>query len=225
VEIQESDWPTPKSPRDFRPWESFDFLPDGCFLYHQAARQIADALDWTDYKLEALLVDMAEAINAKALPTVSRKTGLRVPKDREPEFLGVVTVDDVNAWLEARGAPYRWNPAPSTTAASVQSENTGPLPLTTSEIALCFAGLKWKTEEEWKKPLGDKPLWLKHCVHTPGQQGKSQTRWNPVDIGAALVRNGHAKANSVRAKFQTQPLLSPWGDAWKTYEAEYLSLE
>jgi hypothetical protein len=110
MEIQESDTPEPKSPRDFRPWETLDFLPAGCFLYHQAASQIADTLEWSDYKLEALLGDMAEAINAKALPTVSRKTGLRVPKDREPEFLGVVTVDDVNAWLTARGAPYRWTP-------------------------------------------------------------------------------------------------------------------
>lgn len=110
MEIQESDTPEPKSPRDFRPWETLDFLPAGCFLYHQAAHQIADSLNWSDYKLEALLDDMAEAINAKALPTVSRKTGLRVPKDRDPEFLGVVTVDDVNAWLTARGAPYRWTP-------------------------------------------------------------------------------------------------------------------
>jgi hypothetical protein len=97
----------PKSPREFRPWETYDFLPDGCFVYHQAAREIADALNWSDEKLTGLLAEMAQAINEKALPTVSRKTGLRVLGER-PEFLGLVTMADVNKWLEARGATYSW---------------------------------------------------------------------------------------------------------------------
>ena len=109
MDIQEADWPEPKSPRDFRPWETLDFLPDGCFLYQQAAREIADSLSWSDAKLEALLETMAEAINSKALPTVSRKTGLRLSKTNAPEFLGVVNVADVNGWLNANGASYRWN--------------------------------------------------------------------------------------------------------------------
>lgn len=121
MEIKANHRQEKKSPRDFRPWELLDFLPVGCFLYHQAARQIADSLDWDDYKLEALLGDMAEAINAKALPTVSRQTGLRVPKNSEPEFLGVVTVDDVNAWLISRGATYRWMPLGKTS-----EPQTGP---------------------------------------------------------------------------------------------------
>jgi hypothetical protein len=54
----------------------------------------------------------------------------------------------------------------------------------------------------------------------PGVRGVSETRWNPVCIGAELVRAGHAKPNSVRAKFQTKPLLMPWLDEWKTYEAD-----
>jgi hypothetical protein len=109
MDIQEADWPEPKSPRDFRPWETLDFLPDGCFLYQQAAREIADSLSWSDAKLEALLETMAEAINSKALPTVSRKTGLRLSKTNAPEFLGVVNVADVNEWLNANGATYCWN--------------------------------------------------------------------------------------------------------------------
>ncbi|MBC7707513.1 MAG: hypothetical protein H7274_26680 [Rhodoferax sp.] len=92
-----------------------------------------------------------------------------------------------------------------------------PLPLTTSEIAHSFSGLRWSAQE-WMKPLGNKPKWLRNCVITPGSQGKSQTLWNPVLIGAAMVRDGHAKANSVRAKFQTAPDLKPWLETWKTFE-------
>jgi len=99
-----------------------------------------------------------------------------------------------------------------------------PAPLTTGDIANCFAGLRW-AESEWKKPLGNKPKWLTECVVIPGQRGVSETRWNPVFIGAALVRDGHVTARNVRAKFQTAALLKPWRDAWKNYEADNLDTE
>lgn len=101
----------------------------------------------------------------------------------------------------------------------VEPDETGPLPLTTGDIAFCFAGLRWD-EQKWKKPLGDKPKWLAVCIAIPGVRGVSETRWNPVLIGAALVRGGHAKQNSIRARFQTKPRLAEWLDAWKTYEAD-----
>ena len=108
--------------------------------------------------------------------------------------------------------------------ATVIPQKSGPSPLTTGDLAFAFSGL-WKNESEWKKPLGDKPKWLKDCIAIPGARGVSQTLWNPVNIGAALVLRGHVKANSVRAKFQTVATLKPWREAWKTYEADYLDTE
>ena len=99
--------------------------------------------------------------------------------------------------------------------------DAGPLPLTTGDIAFCFDGLRW-SEDQWRKPLGDRPKWLQACVAIPGRRGVSATRWNPVSIGAALERDGHASASSVRARFQTRPMLKPWLEAWKTYEADYI---
>jgi len=112
-------------------------------------------------------------------------------------------------------------PAPTTAApepAQVVAA-AAPAPLTTRDIAFCFAGLRWD-EQGWKKPLGDKPKWLAECVAIPGQRGVSETRWNPVLIGAALVEPGHLTVRQVRARFQNVPLLHPWLDAWKTYEAD-----
>lgn len=109
-------------------------------------------------------------------------------------------------------------------SAGVEAGKAGPLPLTTGDIAFCFAGLRWD-EQQWKKPLGNKPKWLAACIAIPGARGVSETRWNPVFIGAALVRDGHAKPHNIRAKFQKQPLLKPWLDEWKTYEADYLSAD
>ena len=105
-----------------------------------------------------------------------------------------------------------------TTSAIRQSD---PQPLNTSEIAYAFDNLRW-SEERWKKNLGNKPKWLQACIALPGQRGVREVRWNPVLIGGALVRMGHARPNSVRAKFQTKLTLKPWLEAWKTYEADYL---
>jgi len=94
-----------------------------------------------------------------------------------------------------------------------------PTALTTGQIAAGFDGLRW-TAERWKKPLGDVPKWLKNCRVISGIQGVKEAQWDPVLIGAHLVRQGHAKARSVRAKFQSSPPLKPWLEAWKTYEAD-----
>lgn len=95
-----------------------------------------------------------------------------------------------------------------------------PLPVTTGDIAHAFDGFHGWSENQWKKPLGDKPNWLKACIAIPGRQGGPETRWNPVCIAAALVRDGDATARNVRGRFQSKPQLMPWLDAWKTYEAD-----
>ncbi len=116
-------------------------------------------------------------------------------------------------------ADYTAPAAPEAAPVVAESASNGPLPLTTSDIAFCFDGIRWN-EQQWRKPLGDKPKWLQTCVAIPGQKGVSETRWNPVLIAAALVHNGHANARSIRARFQTMPRLKDWLEAWKTYEAD-----
>lgn len=127
-----------------------------------------------------------------------------------PDVLTAQLSDQVHAELARPAATEQATPAPPV-----------PTPLTTGDIAHCFDSLRWN-ESEWKKPLGDKPKWLAECVAIPGQRGVSETRWNPVLIGAALVQQGHATARNVRSKFQTVDLLKPWFEVWKTYEADNL---
>lgn len=101
----------------------------------------------------------------------------------------------------------------------------GPQSVTTRDVACAFNGLRGWDEKTWKKTLGSPPKWLENCIATRGQRGVRETRWNPVLIGAALVSKGHARQNSVRAKFQTMPQLTDWLEAWKTYEADNLDTQ
>lgn len=95
-----------------------------------------------------------------------------------------------------------------------------PSPLPTGDVAHAFDGLRGWSEKAWKDTLGSPPKWLESCLVLRGQRGVREHHWNPVLIGAALVHNGHTKPNSVRARFQTKPLLKDWLEAWKTYEAD-----
>ena len=162
----------------------------------------------------------------QALPPPTRESCLRGVPLTHPLVIEVADLYALTAEVDAlegvRGAsaPSGWALPPSRATVPVQPKGA-PLPLTTGDIAFCFNGIRWD-EKQWRKPLGDKPNWLKSCVAIPGQRGVSETRWNPVKIAAELVNNGHTQARIVRARFQKQPLLLPWLDAWKTFEADYL---
>lgn len=111
-------------------------------------------------------------------------------------------------------------------AAPVVAESTSdasamnPPPVATGNIAYAFDGLRNWNERAWKDTLGSPPKWLEACIVLRGQRGIREHRWNPVLIGDALVRSGHAQARSVRARFQSMPQLKDWLEAWKTYEAD-----
>lgn len=113
-------------------------------------------------------------------------------------------------------------PAPLPESAPFANPSQEPEPLTTGDIANVFDGLGGWNEQQWMKPLGDKPKWLRGSVAIPGKQGSHETRWNPVTLGAALIQQKGVAVKSVRARFQKRKQLMPWLDAWKTYEADYL---
>lgn len=201
--------------------------------------------------LEAWLnMDIDAALTAEANEFFPGVLKLRPAFDAWPDVLcippGSAYVQDIATWAAGDGlasvddalslltgavpAQTAATPAPVEAVSAsddVQPDKAGPLPLTTGDIAFCFAGLRCTTEEEWKTLIGKGRDWLERCLVQPGTRGRggAPKLWNPVFIGAALVRDGHVKPNSVRAKFQTQPLLKPWLDEWKTYEADNLSAD
>ena len=142
-----------------------------------------------------------------------------------------VTGRDVRALADAFRAPTAAGttaPAAAELVALVADvapmADDSPPPLKTSDIAFCFGGLGW-SEDKWKKPLGDKPNWLSGGVAKSAVRGVSETMWDPVHVGAGLLHHKRVSVNSVRARFQSQPLLKPWLESWKTYEAEYIDTD
>ncbi len=118
-----------KSPRDFKPWEKLmqTYKPiNGLYMYQQAAREIADAECWDDSNLEALEAEMISAINDGSLPKRSRKTGMVIAPDTS-DLLALVTVEDVNRWLEKKGVRYRWKLQANAPAPVVNATGAPPL--------------------------------------------------------------------------------------------------
>lgn len=142
---------------------------------------------------------------------------------------GLVHLDWLNEWGESRKPPHVFSTAsapepqaatPAPVADSASNAPVTPPPVATGDVAHAFDGLRGWNEKSWKDTLGSPPKWLEACIASRGQRGIREHHWNPVLIGAALVHSGHAKANNIRARFQTKPQLSAWLEAWKTYEAD-----
>ena len=192
--------------------------------WHLVARQLGLTYhDWIDrYEAAMAILDPANVpIQTAAATSPSAAAPVDAAVERIELEAEVVRVDTKPATPNDMPAPQA-NEADAHGAAATAPRTTpdGPVSLSTGDIAFCFAGLKW-TEKEWKKPLGDMPKWLEKCLEMRGQRGVREHRWNPVLIAATLVREHNIKANSARARFQTQPLLKPWFDLWKTYEADH----
>lgn len=128
------------------------------------------------------------------------------------------SVERVAEIINKAAQPQAATPAP--VADSASNAPVTPPPVATGDVAHAFDGLRRWNEKAWKDTLGSPPKWLEACIALRGQRGIREHRWNPVLIGAALVHSGHAKANNIRARFQTKPQLSAWLEAWKTYEAD-----
>lgn len=114
-----------------------DFLPSGTYPYVDAIRDIAQAQGWDDVRRYALEDAIWEAIKTGRLPTYNYKTGLRhehgVPRD---DLFLLVTPEDVNQWLESRGAAYRWLPAQEATA------DPKPIPRSQAQDEVIMAALR-----------------------------------------------------------------------------------
>jgi hypothetical protein len=93
----------------------------------------------------------------------------------------------------------------------------GPAPLTTNEIANCFAGLRGWDVTRWKRELGSPDVWLKACRHVKGTRGRGgyESTWLPVQIAIALVKGDPKTDRALRARFKKQEPLKPWFDMFE----------
>lgn len=161
------------------------------------------------------------SIDAPARMAELKKRGVESPHYLIHDEWAFTTATQVNKWLdmvdEDGQMPRLPNAIEPTTpqSAPVVAASDGPAPLTTNDIASCFAGLYDWDFKRWKKELGSPEGWLEDCQKNVGRQGKPyvQSTWFPVLIGAALVAKG-VPTKSVSAIFKRMKPLHPWRDAW-----------
>ncbi|OQW86145.1 MAG: hypothetical protein BWK72_18490 [Rhodoferax ferrireducens] len=105
----------------------------------------------------------------------------------------------------------------TTTPAPVVAASDGPAPMTRSEIASCFAGLRDWDVERWKKALSSPDDWLQACQQRKGTRGRGgyESTWWPVCIAAAMVERRDTTVKLVSARFKAMGPLKPWRDAWE----------
>ncbi len=134
----------------------------------------------------------------------ARRKGIEVPWLGWAQSSGLLTPEVPEA------APTNVSSAPA------GLPETGEQGVTSTNIAIAFAGLYFNNAAAWKKALSDpsKRKWLLGCRVTAGRAGRTESTWNPVDIGVQLVLRG-ATGNQVRARFQRfgSPIAG-WFDRW-----------
>jgi len=111
----------------------------------------------------------------------------------------------IQAWFDAVGVA--WPPGAPEVAAG-----DGLAPLTTSQIAGCFAGFHGWDVERWASNLQSPALWLKGCRHQAGRQGRPfvESTWWPVQIARALDAKHPNIRRKLHARFKSQVPLKPW---------------
>jgi hypothetical protein len=204
---------------------------EGIFTVCEAAQLLVDSQPGAD--IRRMLDKMHQAYRDGKLTV--RDPGDKLPKrivDRYRDHLDVVTVADVDAWLDAEGAGYRFpstSSAPCSDAAR-EEEDSGPSAhpqeigpsLSTDDVCKVFHGLGM-SQSEWRTALTkNRPKWLLNCRASLGRPGANpvQGRWHPLEIAIALVTGLSRKAGAVPAlkldaAFSRNPVLRPFTEAWK----------
>ncbi len=101
--------------------------------------------------------------------------------------------------------------AQTATPAPVVAASDGPAPLTTNQIAVCFAGFHDWDHDKWKQNLQSPSPWLLKCQQRPGSQGGCEGTWFPLLIAEALDKKHPKKIRlALHARFKKQEPLKPW---------------
>lgn len=130
-----------------------------------------------------------------------------------------IAAEDFRTWLESQGETASehiaaWFEARCTAPTGSNAPPSLP-PLTTSQIAGCFAGFHEWDAAKWKTNLQSPAPWLKACQHQPGNQGKPivESTWWPVPIALELDNKHINIRRSLHARFKNQEPLKPWFEA------------
>lgn len=166
---------------------------------------------------------------------------LRPPFSSHKLEKSVLTVKAFRLYVEAIKGAVEFadtqQPAPVVTAGAsdgVEPAKAGPLPieggLLTKEIADTFAGVNKWSADRWLRNLSASK-WLHPARMALGCAGGASSVWNPLTLAQLM----HSKAKdskqkeqlmkSLNSRFNRNPVLMPWRDAFNEYYATHCATD
>ncbi len=148
----------------------------------------------------------------------------------------LVTVADLRQFIAPTGLTVRVD-APEPTAPPVLAVGALVEPATavkegllTKEIAETFDGLNEWNADRWTKNLSSSK-WLHHARIALGGAGGASSVWNPLTLAQLIydkTKGEKAKEKVMKAfnsRFNRNPVLTPWRDAFNEYFATHCTTD
>jgi hypothetical protein len=203
----------------------------------RAAGAIAEQEAWHDEARDTLRRQMLQAARDGRLRVRHPHTDLPIDGEKREnvrDWYELVTREDVNQWLEAQGAAYRWRVVqsdiearqgqPKATVqqpADTMKHGEGPPALTTPGISEAFDGITERSAKQWRDMLGDvkNHQWVMPARVEAGK-APNPSRWCPLTLARILLERVPSPerepcTESLNRRFLNEPALKPWLAAWQ----------
>jgi hypothetical protein len=215
-------------------------LSNGLWLIAEAAASLARQQQLSVEGRRSLSKRMGDCAQLPSdallhLRTRHLETALPLPADEATGLAMGVFPSDINDWLAACNAGYRWNVSQvdeDEQGNDVGAEAEAPqaaaptASLTTDEVCEAFDKVGM-TSQEWRTTITKNlPDWLTACRTMVGKTGANpvQAKWDPLKLAIALVTGLSRKAGAVPvakldAAFKRQPLRK-FAQDWEALRAD-----
>lgn len=168
----------------------------------EAASALAEKYGFNENTTNTMRTQLFEATERGDITVRHPHTLLPYTPNPRRDFYELVSVTDLNAWLEKQGAEYRLdNPEKKQLEPDSEEQFGAPMPtegIDRNRVMAAFA-IKANPDENnkfWDGKLSRPPKWLIDARINAGKPGTSAL-WNPLMLAHCLLAAGHMTRNQL----------------------------